>query len=147
METIDYASGTCLVENKTVTHSEACTYDCGKHCTGSSTYPCVQMWVKIQDTDMTSVIYEHEVHRSNSDWGCAYYKCQQDAGKTYVQIEAWMDDITVGNNYTCLYDVITGNAIFRNHDTYSGVLQSIIWPAVFMVLGVAGTVFFVCKLC
>lgn len=71
------AEGVCVVHNSTVTADMNCSYNCGSDCWRVSKYPCLQVYVSINNTGRVSRLsHNEETQDASSDVSSARGKIQ-----------------------------------------------------------------------
>ncbi|XP_077581396.1 calcium-activated potassium channel subunit beta-2-like isoform X2 [Stigmatopora nigra] len=96
--------GVCVVLNSTVIADVNCSYDCGPDCRRASKYPCLQVYVSVNQTGRVSRLSRDEDTREASS-ECFYVpKCQKDSGQARGLVAAISRRLEARRRVPCFYE-------------------------------------------
>ncbi|CAG5896983.1 unnamed protein product [Menidia menidia] len=129
--------GVCVVLNSTVTADVNCSYSCGSDCWRVSKYPCLQVYVSVNDTDRVSRL-SHNEETEDASSECVYVpRCQKDSAAMYAIIANISEHLKVNQQVPCYYDPSEQQEtvlLTRLYD-HSVVFHSLLWPSCTLTVG------------
>ncbi|RVE61430.1 hypothetical protein OJAV_G00170830 [Oryzias javanicus] len=138
-ESVWTEEGVCVVLNSTVTADMNCSYNCGSDCWSVSKYPCLQVYVSVNNTGRVCRL-SHNEETQDASSECVYVpRCQKDS----MAMQAIKDMIVnislhlkVNKQVPCYYDPSEGQdtVLLTRIYNHSVVLHSLLWPSC-MLLG------------
>ncbi|XP_019898021.1 calcium-activated potassium channel subunit beta-2 isoform X2 [Esox lucius] len=131
--------GVCVVFNSTVTADVNCSYSCGSDCWRGSKYPCLQVYVRVNNTGRVSRLsYDEENWDANSE--CFLVpKCKKDYAATQHMILNISEHLKPQQPFLCYYDPTDqqGSALLTRLYGCGAVLHSLFWPSCVLTGGMA----------
>ncbi|AWP04394.1 putative calcium-activated potassium channel subunit beta-2-like isoform 2 [Scophthalmus maximus] len=125
------AEGVCVVHNSTVTADMNCSYNCGSDCWRVSKYPCLQVYVSINNTGRVSRLsHNEETQDASSD--CFYVpRCQRDSVAMHTVIMNISERLKVNQQVPCFYDPTEQQetVLLSRLFDHSVVFHSLLWPS------------------
>ncbi|XP_013881226.1 calcium-activated potassium channel subunit beta-2 isoform X2 [Austrofundulus limnaeus] len=123
--------GLCVVLNATLTGDVNCSYSCGSDCWRGSRYPCLQVYVSLNNTGRHSRLhYNEETQDASSE--CVYApRCQKDSAAMHSAVMNISERLKVDQQVPCFYDPNEHREMVlltRIYD-HSVVLHSLLWPS------------------
>ncbi|XP_035525935.1 calcium-activated potassium channel subunit beta-2 [Morone saxatilis] len=129
--------GVCVVLNSTVTADMNCSYNCGSECWRVSKYPCLQVYVSVNNTGRVSRLSHNEETQDTSS-ECFYVpRCQKDSVAMHVMIMNISERLKVNQQVPCYYDPSEQQEsvlLTRLYD-HSVVFHSLLWPSCMLTGG------------
>ncbi|XP_069367212.1 calcium-activated potassium channel subunit beta-2-like isoform X1 [Paralichthys olivaceus] len=123
--------GVCVVRNSTVTADMNCSYNCGSDCWRVSKYPCLQVYVSVNNTGRVSRL-SHNEETQDASSECFYVpRCQKDSVAMHTMIMNISEHLKVNQQVPCYYDPSEQQEtvlLTRLYD-HSVVLHSLLWPS------------------
>ncbi|CAL8310725.1 calcium-activated potassium channel subunit beta-2 [Gadus morhua] len=130
--------GVCVVLNSTIAADVNCSYHCGPDCWRVSRYPCLQIYVSINNTGRVSRLsHNEETHDASSE--CFFVpKCQKEMGVMQAMVVNISERLKANQQISCYY-----NPSERQHDTVllsrlygnTAVFHSLFWPSCMLTGG------------
>ncbi|MEQ2177219.1 hypothetical protein GOODEAATRI_001514 [Goodea atripinnis] len=129
--------GACAVINSTITGDMSCSYSCGSDCWRGSRYPCLQVYVSVNNTGHISRLsHNEETQDASSD--CVYIpRCQKDSTAMYAVIMNISEHLKMNQHISCYYDPSKQQdtvLLTRLYD-HSVVFHSLLWPSCMLSVG------------
>ncbi|XP_078790967.1 calcium-activated potassium channel subunit beta-2 isoform X2 [Oryzias latipes] len=133
-ESVWTEEGVCVVLNSTVTADMNCSYHCGSDCWRVSKYPCLQVYVSVNNTGRVCRL-SHNEETQDASSECVYVpRCQKDS--TAMQtIKDMIVNISlhlkVNKQVTCYYDPSEeqDTVLLTRIYNHSMVIHSLLWPS------------------
>ncbi|XP_044222930.1 calcium-activated potassium channel subunit beta-2-like isoform X2 [Thunnus albacares] len=129
--------GVCVVLNSTVTADMNCSYNCASDCWRVSKYPCLQVYVSVNNTGRVSRL-SHNEETQDASSECFYVpRCQKDSAAMYAMIMNISDHLKVNQQVPCYYDPSEQQEtvlLTRLYD-HSVVFHSLLWPSCMLTGG------------
>ncbi|XP_058490354.1 calcium-activated potassium channel subunit beta-2-like isoform X1 [Solea solea] len=123
--------GVCVVRNSTVTADMNCSYNCGSDCWRVSKYPCLQVYVSVNNTGRVSRL-SHNEETQDASSECFYVpRCQKDTVALHTMIMNISERLKVNQEVPCYYDPMEQQEtvlLTRLYD-HSAVFHSLLWPS------------------
>ncbi|XP_056148841.1 calcium-activated potassium channel subunit beta-2-like [Lampris incognitus] len=129
--------GVCVVVNSTVTADMNCSYNCGSDCWRVAKYPCLQVYVSINNTSRVSRLSRNEETQDASS-ECFYVpKCQKDSMVMQAMIMNISERLKVSQQVLCYYDPgeQQDSVLLTRLYGHSAVLHSLFWPSCMLTGG------------
>ncbi|XP_033959528.1 calcium-activated potassium channel subunit beta-2-like [Pseudochaenichthys georgianus] len=129
--------GVCVILNSTVTADMNCSYNCGSECWRDSKYPCLQVYVSVNNTGRVSRLSHNEETQDTSS-ECFYVpRCQKDSVAMHVIIMNISERLKVNQQVTCYYDPSEHqeNIILTRLYDQTVVFHSLLWPSSMLIGG------------
>ncbi|XP_038574366.1 calcium-activated potassium channel subunit beta-2 [Micropterus salmoides] len=127
----------CVVLNSTVTADMNCSYNCGADCWRVSKYPCLQVYVSVNNTGRISRLSHNEETQDTSS-ECFYVpRCQKDSVAMHVMIMNISERLKVNQQVPCYYDPSEQQEtvlLTRLYD-HTVVFHSLLWPSCMLAGG------------
>ncbi|XP_008332352.1 calcium-activated potassium channel subunit beta-2-like isoform X2 [Cynoglossus semilaevis] len=121
----------CVVHNATVTADMNCTYNCGSDCWRISKYPCLQVYVSVNNTGrLCRLSHNEETQDASSE--CFYVpRCQKDSTVMHTMIMNISEHLKVNQQIQCYYDPSQQHEAVLLTRLYDQrvVLHSLLWPS------------------
>ncbi|KAJ8011247.1 hypothetical protein DPEC_G00056170 [Dallia pectoralis] len=131
--------GVCVVSNSTITADVNCSYSCGSDCWRGSKYPCLQVYVSVNNTGrISSLSYNEENWEANSE--CFLVpKCQKDYTAAHHMILNISERLKSQQHFLCYYDPTDqqDSALLTRLYGRSAVFLSLFWPSCVLTGGTA----------
>ena len=139
IERDNFLDTTCSVTRHTKYGVYACTYSCGKSCTGNSKFPCVAITVKIRDKDnrtKESSLFLHHEKRT-----CSVYECGASVRETTEKVRKRLQQWPIGRQAPCVYNR-TDDTQTKEKRQFSPIpaFNALFWSLWGTILGVIGLV-------
>ncbi|KAM4727726.1 calcium-activated potassium channel subunit beta-2 [Anableps anableps] len=129
--------GTCAVINSTVTGDVNCSYSCGSDCWRASRYPCLQVYVSVNNTGRISRL-SHNEETQDASSECVYIpRCQKDRMAMHATIMNISQHLKMNQHISCYYDPSDQQdavLLTRLYD-HSVVFHSLLWPSCTLTVG------------
>ncbi|KAM6919025.1 calcium-activated potassium channel subunit beta-2 isoform 2-T3 [Xenentodon cancila] len=129
--------GVCVVLNSTVTADMNCSYNCGTDCWRVSKYPCLQVYVSVNNTGRVSRL-SHNEETQDASSECVYVpRCQKDSTAMHGMIMNISEYLKVNQQVTCYYNPTEQQEtvlLTRLYD-HNVVFQSLLWPSCILMGG------------
>uniref|UniRef100_A0A672HFC3 Potassium large conductance calcium-activated channel, subfamily M, beta member 2 n=1 Tax=Salarias fasciatus TaxID=181472 RepID=A0A672HFC3_SALFA len=120
--------GVCVVLNSTVTADMNCSYNCGSDCWRVSKYPCLQVYVSVNNTGRVSRLSHNEETQDASS---------EDSAAMHAVIMNISDRLKVNQQVVCYYDPGEQQEavlLTRLYD-HGVVFHSLLWPSCMLTGG------------
>ncbi|KAM8838239.1 calcium-activated potassium channel subunit beta-2 [Synchiropus picturatus] len=129
--------GVCVILNSTVTADMNCSYNCGSDCWRVSKYPCLQVYVSVNNTGRVSRLSQNEeTHEASTE--CFYVpRCQKDSSAMHTMITVIAERLKVNQQVSCFYDPSEQQETVLLTRLYDQgvVFQSLMWPSCMLIGG------------
>ncbi|XP_047225057.1 calcium-activated potassium channel subunit beta-2 [Girardinichthys multiradiatus] len=129
--------GACAVINSTITGDMNCSYSCGSDCWRVSRYPCLQVYVSVNNTGHISRL-SHNEETQDASSECVYIpRCQKDSTAMYAVIMNISEHLKMNQHISCYYDPSKQQdtvLLTRLYD-HSVVFHSLLWPSCMLSVG------------
>ncbi|XP_061696189.1 calcium-activated potassium channel subunit beta-2 [Syngnathoides biaculeatus] len=129
--------GLCVVLNSTITADMNCSYNCGSDCWRVSKYPCLQVYVNVNNTGRISRL-SHNEETQDASLECFYVpRCQKDSAQMHTMIMNISERLKANQQVPCYYDPSEQHEtvlLTRLYD-HSVVFHSLMWPSCMFVGG------------
>uniref|UniRef100_A0A667YE35 Potassium large conductance calcium-activated channel, subfamily M, beta member 2a n=1 Tax=Myripristis murdjan TaxID=586833 RepID=A0A667YE35_9TELE len=125
--------GVCVVLNSTITADMNCSYNCGSDCWRVSKYPCLQVYVSVNNTGHVSRLSHNEETQD-----CFYVpKCQKDSVVMHTMIMNISERLKVNQQVPCYYDPSEQqeSVLLTRMYGHSAVFHSLFWPSCMLAGG------------
>ncbi|XP_026229477.1 calcium-activated potassium channel subunit beta-2 isoform X1 [Anabas testudineus] len=123
--------GVCVILNSTVTADMNCSYNCGSDCWRVSKYPCLQVYVSVNNTGRVSRLSHNEDTQDTSS-ECFYVpRCQKDSMAMHGVIRNISERLKMNQRVPCYYDPSEQQEtvlLTRLYDR-SVVFHALLWPS------------------
>ncbi|KAM9719074.1 calcium-activated potassium channel subunit beta-2 isoform 3-T5 [Menidia menidia] len=110
---------------------------CGSDCWRVSKYPCLQVYVSVNDTGRVSRL-SHNEETEDASSECVYVpRCQKDSAAMYAIIANISEHLKVNQQVPCYYDPSEQQEtvlLTRLYD-HSVVFHSLLWPSCTLTVG------------
>ncbi|XP_017275668.1 calcium-activated potassium channel subunit beta-2 isoform X2 [Kryptolebias marmoratus] len=126
--------GLCVVLNSTVTGEVNCSYSCGADCWRASRYPCLQVYVSVNNTGRLA--HNEETQDASSE--CVYVpRCQKDSAAMLSVVMDISERLKVNQQVPCYYDPDEhqGTVLLTRVYDHSVVFHSLLWPSCMLTGG------------
>uniref|UniRef100_A0A3Q0QV49 Potassium large conductance calcium-activated channel, subfamily M, beta member 2a n=1 Tax=Amphilophus citrinellus TaxID=61819 RepID=A0A3Q0QV49_AMPCI len=123
--------GVCIVLNSTVTADMNCSYSCGSDCWRISKYPCLQVYVSVNNTGRVSRLSHNEETQDASSECFHVPRCQKDSAAVHDMIVNISERLKMNRQVPCYYDPSEQREtvlLIRLYDQ-SFVFHSLLWPS------------------
>ncbi|XP_028329181.1 calcium-activated potassium channel subunit beta-2-like isoform X2 [Gouania willdenowi] len=129
----------CVVLNSTLTADVNCSYSCGSDCWRASKYPCLQVYVSVNNTGrITRLSHNEETQDASPE--CFYVpRCQRDSAAMHAMILNISDRLKVNQQLTCFYDPSErqDRVILTRLYDHAVLFHSLLWPSCVLTGGMA----------
>ncbi|KAJ3594877.1 hypothetical protein NHX12_004182 [Muraenolepis orangiensis] len=130
--------GVCVVLNSTVGADVNCSYNCGPDCWRGSRYPCLQIYVSVNNTGRVSRLSHNEETQDASSECFFVPKCQKETAVMQALVVNISERLKANLQIPCFYDP-SG----RQHDTVllarlygsAAIFHSLFWPSCMLTGG------------
>ncbi|MEQ2225286.1 hypothetical protein ILYODFUR_015946 [Ilyodon furcidens] len=114
-----------------------CSYSCGSDCWRVSRYPCLQVYVSVNNTGHISRL-SHNEETQDASSECVYIpQCQKDSTAMYAVIMNISEHLKMNQHISCYYDPskqLDTVLLTRLYD-HSVVFHSLLWPSCMLSVG------------
>nr|XP_020479727.1 calcium-activated potassium channel subunit beta-2-like [Monopterus albus] len=129
--------GVCAVLNSTVTADRNCSYSCGSDCWRVSKYPCLQVYVSVNNTGRVSRLsHNEETQYAGSE--CFFVpRCQKDSVAMHNIIINISKHLKMNQQLPCYYDPSGQREtvlLTRLYD-HNVIFLSLLWPSCMLTGG------------
>ncbi|XP_014870057.1 calcium-activated potassium channel subunit beta-2-like isoform X1 [Poecilia latipinna] len=129
--------GTCAVINSTVTGDMNCSYSCGSNCWRVSRFPCLQVYVSVNNTGRIGRL-SHNEETQDASSECVYIpRCQKDSAAMRVAIVNISQHLKTNRHISCFYDPSEQQdtvLLTRLYD-HSAAFHTLLWPSCTLTVG------------
>ncbi|XP_008431512.1 calcium-activated potassium channel subunit beta-2 isoform X1 [Poecilia reticulata] len=129
--------GTCAVINSTVTGDVNCSYSCGSDCWRVSRFPCLQVYVSVNNTGRIGRL-SHNEETQDASSECVYIpRCQKDSAAMRAVIVNISHHLKTNQHVSCYYDPSEQQdtvLLTRLYD-HSTVFHTLLWPSCTLTVG------------
>ncbi|KAM8851233.1 calcium-activated potassium channel subunit beta-2 isoform 1-T1 [Spinachia spinachia] len=136
-ESVWTEEGVCVVLNSTVTADMNCSYNCGSECWRASKYPCLQVYVSVNNTGRVRRLSHNEESQDTSS-KCVYVpRCRKDRVAMHVIVMNISEHLKVNQQVPCYYDPREQQEtvlLTRLYD-HRVVIHSLLWPSCMLTGG------------
>ncbi|XP_028987498.3 calcium-activated potassium channel subunit beta-2 [Betta splendens] len=127
----------CVVLNSSVTADVNCSYNCGSDCWRVSKYPCLQVYVSVNNTGRVSRL-SHNEDTQDTGSECFYMpRCQKDSVAMHAAIRNISERLRTRRLIPCYYDPSEQQEavlLTRLYD-HAAVVHALLWPSCMLAGG------------